>query len=390
MRILIINTLYYPNQIGGAEKSVQILAENLVTHGHEVCVVCLDQEGLKSKYINGVIVYYLGLKNIYWPFQDIKRNFLQKTIWHFIDTYIFPYRKDLRKVIHTFKPEIIHTNNISGFTANIFKFLKKEFKLPIVHTSRDYYLLCFKGTMFKNGRTCDSICFDCNCLSYKKLKNVNDNVDTFIGISSFILKEHLKFGLSKNLNNGVIYNPVNNIVLENKKKEVSIICFGFIGALNSAKGIENILLDFMESPIADYNWKFYVAGRGSSDFENYLKSKFNDPRIEFLGYMNHAEFYNKIDVLMVPSCWNEPFGRVVIEASSLGIPVLVSDVGGLSELEEIISTVDFLTISKIEEILRNGLDNRNQLDKLDKFKEKEVMEKYLLVYDQVINLRDEN
>jgi len=40
VKIAIINTLYYPNVVGGAERSVQFLAEGLVKKGHEVVVIC--------------------------------------------------------------------------------------------------------------------------------------------------------------------------------------------------------------------------------------------------------------------------------------------------------------------------------------------------------------
>jgi len=43
-------------------------------------------------------------------------------------------------------------------------------------------------------------------------------------------------------------------------------------------------------------------------------------------------FYGKIDVLVVPSLWDEPFGRVIIEAALRGIPVIVSKNGASLEL----------------------------------------------------------
>ena len=43
MKIAIINTLYAPNKVGGAEKSVQILAENFSDLGNDVIVICLGK-----------------------------------------------------------------------------------------------------------------------------------------------------------------------------------------------------------------------------------------------------------------------------------------------------------------------------------------------------------
>jgi glycosyltransferase involved in cell wall biosynthesis len=44
--------------------------------------------------------------------------------------------------------------------------------------------------------------------------------------------------------------------------------------------------------------------------------------------------YQALDVLAVPSQWEEPFGRVSVEAQACGVPVLLSNVGGLPETLE--------------------------------------------------------
>jgi len=44
-----------------------------------------------------------------------------------------------------------------------------------------------------------------------------------------------------------------------------------------------------------------------------------------------AAYYSASDLLLVPSLYEEGFGRVVCEAFSCGLPVLASDRGGLRE-----------------------------------------------------------
>ena len=55
------------------------------------------------------------------------------------------------------------------------------------------------------------------------------------------------------------------------------------------------------------------------------------PNLEYLVDADIRDVYRRTKVLLVPSQWNEAFGRVVLEAMHNGIPVIASDVGGLPE-----------------------------------------------------------
>ncbi len=101
-----------------------------------------------------------------------------------------------------------------------------------------------------------------------------------------------------------------------------------MGRLENEKGF-----DIFKS-LAEENrdLEFYAAGvGGEGDVPQNLRC---------LGYMNSKVFLSMLDLLVVPSRWNEPFGRVVIEALALNIPVIVSRMGGLSELVSERYTID--------------------------------------------------
>lgn len=58
-------------------------------------------------------------------------------------------------------------------------------------------------------------------------------------------------------------------------------------------------------------------------------------RVEFYGFTNDpGQHYAWADVLIVPSKKPEPFGRIAIEAMSLGKPVIAANHGGLPEIIE--------------------------------------------------------
>ena len=57
MKIVVFNTLYYPYQIGGAEKSVKTLSEEFFNLGNEVLVITL---GEKDNFLSFNFLYTSG------------------------------------------------------------------------------------------------------------------------------------------------------------------------------------------------------------------------------------------------------------------------------------------------------------------------------------------
>ena len=62
-----------------------------------------------------------------------------------------------------------------------------------------------------------------------------------------------------------------------------------------------------------------------------------------LGFINHKDtlkLLNKSEIAVVPSRWDEPFGRTALESSSRGCATIISNRGGLTE------TTDYALILK--------------------------------------------
>lgn len=362
MRLLLFNTLYYPYSYGGAEKSVQTLAENLALSGEEVQVITLG-ESTEKYYLNGVCVRRIKIKNRYWPFSDKEKSRKDKFFWHLKDMINTSYVQDINKIIKDFEPDIIHTNNLSGFSTHVWSIAKKQ-NIKIVHTLRDYYLQCPSAIKFKNNKICGSTCVDCYCLSIIK-KKASQNVDCVVGISDFILKDHINNGYFSNSQKEVIYNGFEIQTNENKQKSIiknKKIVFGFIGQINTSKGVE-LLLESFNNLLEFENWDLVIAGRINEDYENKLRESFKTDRIKFLGYIDSEKFYKSIDVAIVPSIWNEPFGRVVIEAAIKRKVVLGSETGGIPEL--LINNKNFIFKPNSKELtiaLKSFLNNPEKLE----------------------------
>jgi glycosyltransferase involved in cell wall biosynthesis len=314
--------------VGGAERSIQFLSEALVGSGHEVTIVCTTPGGeVNFNVVNGVRVYYIGLKNIYWPYGTNERKYL-KALWHLLDTYNPFMGTIFGRILDIENPLLVHTNNLSGFSISLWNQVKDR-NLPLLHTLRDYYLLCPKSTMFRRGGNCQSQCPECRVLSYPR-KAKSHAVDMVVGISKSILSKHLTLGyFNRDSKRSVIYNPY--VINEGLNKAVSRenhdkFRVGYLGRLHPSKGIE-LLLD--QLPHASELW---VGGRGSYEYEARLRRKCDGKNIVFCGYVSPSKFLPNIDALVVPSLWNDPHNRSVIEAYAYGIPVIGSCMGGIPEI----------------------------------------------------------
>ena len=386
MKIAIINTLYAPNKVGGAEKSVQTLAENFSDLGNEVIVICLGKEDANYK-LNGVIIHAVKIKNDFWPFEINNKNSFHKLIWHLKDATNNKYNDFLHHLFLDYKPDVLLTNNISGFSTKVWR-IASNLNIKIVHTLRDYYLQCPKSTKFKNGLNCSNLCNDCKLLSIPKKKD-SSKVNYLIGISNYILSDHIDKGYFKGVQNEVIFNGFETYKKSINSRELTNV-FGFIGQVNKTKGIELILESF--SNLSESSWKLLIAGTVDEKYLKHLNKINNSIQIEYLGYMDSSKFFEMIDVLIVPSLWNEPFGRVVIESILHSKPVIASNMGGIPEL--LINNKQFIFRPKVKE-LRNLIQkiilNSNFLDEfkfektyLEKFNIKNTVQQYLELFNKII------
>ena len=171
------------------------------------------------------------------------------------------------------------------------------------------------------------------------IKEMCSLVDLFIAPSNFLLDKFIEFGIPENKiayhNNGFNTDLFNNFFRVNSKK----IRFGYIGAFIPSKGV-HILLDAFNS-IKSQNVELRIHGTflpyhsGYENYPEYLKSLSRKDNILWFGeYSNKdiAGILSEIDVLVVPSIWYENSPLTINEAFMAGVPVLASNIGGMTEL----------------------------------------------------------
>jgi glycosyltransferase involved in cell wall biosynthesis len=106
------------------------------------------------------------------------------------------------------------------------------------------------------------------------------------------------------------------------------VAIGLLGQISPHKGHDDAIAALS---LLGSGYRLLVAGRGEPQYVSTLKEKAVRLPVEFLGFVPLPEFFDKVDLLIVPS-WEEPFGIVLLEAMSAGIPVIATDRGGPVEI----------------------------------------------------------
>jgi glycosyltransferase involved in cell wall biosynthesis len=335
MRIMMINTLYAPMILGGAERSVTLLAEELARSGDEVSVITLYPKSEETfEVLNGVRVYRLPMDNRYWPFDRPKKPAsAERLLWHVGDAWNRHAAERVGRILDREKPDVVNSNILAGFSVSVWREVKKR-NIRLVHTLRDYYLICSRSALFRKGSTCVRRCADCKALTANR-KSASQLVDAVVSISEYVLDCHTQCGYFSHASSSVIYNIAGTA--KGPGKSGSELCapgdpliFGYIGRVEDEKGIQ-IVLEAI-TYLAGSNWRLRIAGAGREQYVRTLKEKYTDPRIEWLGFANSSDFYPSIDVTIISSLWPEPLGRTVIETFAAGKSAICAESGGIPEI----------------------------------------------------------
>lgn len=331
MKILFINTLYFPLVGGGAEVTLQNLAECMNRQGHEVCILATGpHKGLRKEEIRGIRVYRAGLKNIFFHHGRILPAAWKRALWHLIDIYNPFMMRYVQEVIAREQPDVVSCHGLIGWSIATWDAIQAQ-GIPIVQVLHDYYLLSPRVTMLNGLQPSSKACVPCRLMRLMHPHRSN-KVTAVVGVSQFILNKFLAQGyFRKTPNKTYIHNTRHfNPSLDHPVSCADTVTFGFIGTLAAHKGIELLLDTFVRH--APPNWRLKIAGYGEVGYENMLKQRYLHPGIEFIGYVQPSEFFPGLDFTVVPSLWEEPLGMVVAESLMHGIPVLGSNRGGIPEM----------------------------------------------------------
>src|ERR1035437_4772085 len=205
MKILLVCSAFPPRGKGGGPEGSFMIATGLLARGHEVRVVTIGDTSAVENY-KGIEVHVIKSPNVYWDYFFSKRSAPLKLIWHLLENFnpIAYFR--LRPHIKAFAPDLVMTVSIENTNVATW-LLARRYSIPVVHVLQSYFLACWRGGFFKNGKNCVGQCTSCKVLSVGK-KPMSALVNGVFGETHFVLQEHLKRGYFKNAKSAVIPGPV--------------------------------------------------------------------------------------------------------------------------------------------------------------------------------------
>jgi glycosyltransferase involved in cell wall biosynthesis len=211
-----------------------------------------------------------------------------------------------------YEPEFIFLNSIFPFTLNDINFITNH-KIKIIFITHSD--VAYSNYYIENNHNIFYKIITVNNYTINKLSNlINIQKDRFYKITNYI-------------------DPLliceKNIYKKNKK-------FGVISRFSEDKNIPMLIISLIEIFNKYPDYICYLVGTYNNNYDNYLQylcKYFNiNKNIIFTGFQDNVlEYYKLFDFIILPSV-SEGCSYNIIEALSLGLPVIGSDVGGNHEL----------------------------------------------------------
>jgi len=302
----------------------------------------LQKRNIKYKIIEHYFSIYPNLGSVRDIFLFCPRMF--RTLW-----FNFRAEKKLYKIVKEIKPAIIHTNIGPD---HIGSHIAERLNIPHIWHIREYQDLDFNMNPFFSKKS-----------FIKKLKRPNNQT---IAITKGIFDYFLMSGNARVIYDGV--SKSNNVQFELVKEKY----FLFVGRLEEAKGIKNLLKAFVEFCEFDDEFELRIAGNGEYNYRKELQKIIDDAqitsRVQFLGFRDDiTNLMAKATALVVPSRY-EGFGFITVEAMFNGCLVIGNNAGGTKEILEekklgILYSGHNELVFSLKNVVSNGIESYYEIIK---------------------------
>ena len=307
----------YDHGTGGAEMSIQALAHQLATRGHEIRVLQRDED--VRSYDDGPIhVHTYPLASPRFIRDRDRDTMLWNRLWGpKLYEFIEEYPADL----------IITQNRLLYSTVEV----ATKRNIPVVVFVRAFSMFCPMQFRTREAlHECDRRCKECIPWRMRlKFKLIRRNLDQYeeglrkgtllLANSNYMRQVIRRF---YDIRAEVVYPTVDEKRYETHTSGRNRVLFV---KPQYVKGLPIFIQVARRMP----DTRFLIAGKIGHQARTKLKGLDN---VECMGWVKDMRTaYARTRVLLGPSIWPEPFGRIFVEAASNGIPSVASARGGIPE-----------------------------------------------------------
>ena len=318
-RILIFAAYFHPH-VGGYEKIVYELSRRLVQRGYELDILtCNTERTLAYEEMDGIHIYRLPCWNALNGAYPIPKP---------CPTSFRILRRLLRRDYH-----VINTQTrffITSFLGLVFAQLKRT---PLVHTEH-----VTRHSIVPN-KVVDLIsrAYD-HSIGALIVKSARRNTGVSGAVCEFL--KHLGATNIQLVHNGIDTTVFKKREGANCRQKLGIsndaIVITFVGRLIYAKGVQDLITAFPAIKDTAVATELLIVGDGPyrTTLENLAYQGTCGRDILFLGQKIHAELIDILsvtDVFVNPS-YSEGLPTSIMEAASIGLPIIATDVGGTGEI----------------------------------------------------------
>ncbi len=180
-----------------------------------------------------------------------------------------------------------------------------------------------------------------------------DKVDKIVFISNWIKKQFFSnLDFKDHHKAEIIYHSIDPIKKILKKKKQIV----FVGKLNEAKGYD-LFCKAVNNVLNKYSdWNAFSIG-DEKRFQEYFTHK----KHKNLGPLENKKvlkIFQESEIAVIPSRWEEPFGRTALESSSCGCATIISNKGGLPETTDYAIILKNLDVFNIEKSIIKLIENK--------------------------------
>lgn len=358
--VLIVHNYY---QIPGGEDTVVANEKKLLEkQGHKVILYTRNNSELKK-------------------ISKIQKLFLPVNI-----VFNFNVYNDIKKIIKEEHIDIVHVHNTLTMISPSVYYAALSCAIPVIQTIHNFRLLCPAATFYRDGHICE----DCvekglqcavkhNCYRESKLQTLACVISTkihrmtgvygkinYICLTEFNKEKLLQLKQIKPEKVFIKSNFVDQqrAIIPAKKRKNQCV---FAGRLDKLKGID-VLFEVWKK-MGERAPQLIVCGTGP--MEEWCRSYIEDYKIKnikMLGFISNEQTKNIIAesrALILPTQWYEGFPMSIVEAFSVGTPVIGSDIGNVgSIIEDGITGAKFSPNNKddISAAIIRTLENEKNID----------------------------